>query len=75
MRFFVVKAQKGSSIIGSREDTMSATPTIYCRSCNAWRVVTDWRESGENLLIELAPCGHLAVRNARVEWVVKRMAA
>jgi hypothetical protein len=54
---------------------MSAMPTIYCRSCNAWRVVTDWRERGENLVIELEPCGHLAERNARVEWVVKRMAA
>ena len=54
---------------------MSETPTIYCRNCNAWRSVTDWREREGNLAINLAPCGHLAVRNARVEWVVKRVAA
>jgi hypothetical protein len=73
---FTVTVEQGSSdhqITGGY--TMSATPTIYCRSCNAWRVVADWRERGENLVIELERCGHLAVRNARVEWVVKRVAA
>ena len=55
--------------------TMSAPPTIHCRSCNAWRVVGGWRERVENLVIKLEPCDHLAVRTARVEWVVKRVAA
>jgi hypothetical protein len=54
---------------------MSGMPTIFCPRCNSLRAVNDWRERGEDMLIELEPCGHLAVRSARMEWVPRPVAA
>lgn len=54
---------------------MSGMPTIFCPHCNSLRGITDWRERGEDMLIELEPCGHVAVRSARMEWVSKAAAA
>jgi hypothetical protein len=53
---------------------MSGTPTLYCRSCEAFRAIEDWRERGEALLIELAPCGHVLRRSAGVEWPIRNAA-
>ncbi len=47
---------------------MTGTPTIYCVHCKALRAVSDWREWRDTLVIQLEPCGHLAVRNAGLEW-------
>jgi hypothetical protein len=43
--------------------------TIYCPSCNVRRGVKDWHESGEALVIDLEPCGHMARRTERLEWL------
>jgi len=50
-------------------------PTIFCPQCNTLRAVDDWRERGDTLLISLHPCGHVAQRVARLEWVGPRPAA
>jgi hypothetical protein len=54
---------------------MTGTPTIYCPTCHALRAVRDWHERHESLSIELDPCGHVTVRNARIEWTTPRIAA
>jgi len=54
---------------------MKPTPTIFCRRCSSLRAITDWRERGDDLVIQLEPCGHVAVRTARVEWVRRPAAA
>ena len=54
---------------------MSGAPTIFCLRCRSLRSVTDWRERGDDMLIELDPCGHVAVRSARIEWECKPAAA
>ena len=47
---------------------MAGVPTIACLQCNALRAVNDWHERGDDLLVELEPCGHVTVRSARMEW-------
>ena len=54
------------------EGEMTGIPTIFCVQCKALREVNDWRERGDDLLIELGPCQHRAVRTARLEWLVGR---
>jgi hypothetical protein len=54
---------------------MSGTPTLFCRTCNAFREVEDWRERGEALVIALGPCGHEIRRHAAMEWAVPERAA
>jgi len=53
---------------------MSGVPVFYCAACHALRAVQQWHEHSDSLLIELAPCGHVTLRNARVEWAVRRAA-
>ena len=53
---------------------MNGTPTLFCRSCGAFRAIEDWRERGEVLVIELAPCGHVLQRSAGVEWPIRKAA-
>lgn len=48
---------------------MDAVLTIYCPSCHTRRAVKDWHESPEALLIDLEPCGHMARRIDRLEWL------
>ena len=48
---------------------MTTTPSIYCSTCDALRGIHDWHERRDCLAIELEPCGHVAVRGARLEWV------
>jgi len=47
---------------------MSGMPALYCRTCNTFREVEDWRERGACLVIALGPCGHEIRRDAGVEW-------
>ncbi len=48
---------------------MNGTPTIYCSTCHTLRAVHQWHDDHhESFLIELEPCGHVMVRNARIEW-------
>ena len=54
---------------------MSATPAIYCSTCDILRGIRDWHEQRDSLLIELDPCGHTMVRSARLEWSADRAAA
>lgn len=54
---------------------MSGVPALYCRTCNAFREVEDWREHGEALVIALEPCGHQIRRHAGIEWAVHETAA
>lgn len=54
---------------------MSGVPTLYCRTCNAFREVEEWHEHGENLVIELEPCGHRIHRRAGIEWCTHEAAA
>jgi hypothetical protein len=56
-----------------RRSEMSGMPTMYCSACGALRAIHDWHEQRELLLIELEPCGHVTLRNARVEWLAPRM--
>jgi hypothetical protein len=53
---------------------MSGTPTLFCRTCNAFRAIEDWHERGEALVIELEPCGHVLQRSAQLEWPIRRAA-
>ncbi len=53
---------------------MNGTPTLFGRSCGACRAIEDWRERGEALVIELAPCGHVMERSAGVEWPIRNAA-
>jgi hypothetical protein len=53
---------------------MNGTPTLFCRSCGAFRAIEDWRERGETLVIELALCGHVLKRSAGVEWPIRKAA-
>jgi hypothetical protein len=53
---------------------MSGTPTLYCRACDAFRAIEDWRERGQSLVIRLEPCGHLLHRSAGVEWPIRQVA-
>ena len=48
---------------------MNAVLTTYCRTCKALRAVKDWHESREVLVIDLEPCGHMARRTTRLEWL------
>ncbi len=50
---------------------MSGIPTIYCLTCHVLRVIKDWHEYGEALVIELEPCGHVVRRGARLEWLTR----
>ena len=54
---------------------MTSTATIFCTTCQSLRSVHDWHERREALLIELEPCGHVMLKNARVEWLVRRQVA
>lgn len=54
---------------------MSGMPALFCRPCNAFREVEDWRERGETLVIALEPCGHQIRRDAGIEWAVHETAA
>ena len=47
---------------------MNGAPAIYCSTCHVLRAIRDWHDHHEALSIELEPCGHVVVRNARVEW-------
>lgn len=54
---------------------MNGMPALYCRTCNDFREVADWRERGEALVIELEPCGHEISRRAGTEWPIHTVAA
>lgn len=54
---------------------MNGMPALYCRTCNTFREVEDWRERGEALVIALGPCGHEIRRSAGVEWPIHKVAA
>jgi len=54
---------------------MSGTPALFCRTCNAFREIEDWRERGEALVIALGPCGHDIRRRAGLEWLAHKAAA
>jgi len=49
---------------------MGGVPIVYCGRCDAMRAIKDWREKRGVLIIKLDSCGHLSVRNARLEWAV-----
>jgi hypothetical protein len=53
---------------------MRGTPTLYCRTCEAFRAIRDWHERGDTLAIELDPCGHVLHRCAAVEWPTRTAA-
>ena len=63
-----------SPMLSPRRERMSM-PTIFCMQCKTLRAVNDWREQGDAFVIELDPCGHVAVRTARLEWVARSAAA
>jgi len=48
---------------------LDATLATYCSTCETWREVKDWHESGDAIVIELEVCGHLARRTSRLEWL------
>jgi len=48
---------------------MNGTPAIYCSTCHTLRAIREWHDDHESLSIELEPCGHVVLRNARVEWM------
>lgn len=48
---------------------MDGVPSTYCSTCKALRAIKDWHECRDILLIELEPCGHVARRTARLEWL------
>jgi hypothetical protein len=50
---------------------MNGTPILYCRACDTFQAIQDWRERGEGLVIELEPCGHVIHRSATVEWPIR----
>lgn len=50
---------------------MKGTPTLYCLTCDTFQAIEDWHERGNELLIELEPCGHVLHRTAGVEWPVR----
>ena len=54
---------------------MKGMPALYCRTCNTFREVEDWREGGEALVIALEPCGHQIRRRAGIEWPTHKVAA
>ncbi len=54
---------------------MSGTPALFCRTCNTFREIENWRERGGALVIALGPCGHEIRRSAGVEWPINRAAA
>jgi len=54
---------------------MTTTPTIYCPTCHVLRGIHDWHERRDCLTIELEPCGHVMVRDARLEWAARLRAA
>jgi len=43
--------------------------STYCSTCRALRAIKDWHECRDVLLIDLEPCGHVARRTARLEWL------
>jgi hypothetical protein len=53
---------------------MSGPPTLFCRACNAFRAIEDWRERGKAMVIALEPCGHVVHRSAQLEWPIWRAA-
>jgi len=54
---------------------MMTTPSIYCPTCHTLRGIHDWHERRDSLAIELEPCGHVTVKDARLEWVTHPKAA
>ncbi len=59
-----------------RGDTaIRSIPTTYCPRCRMLRAIRDWHEHGENLAIELDPCGHIVERTSRLEWSRHRAVA
>jgi hypothetical protein len=52
-----------------RRSAVNPVLTIYCPSRKALRAVKDWHESRETLVIDLEPCGHMARRTDRLEWL------
>jgi hypothetical protein len=52
-----------------RRSAVNPVLTIYCPSRKARRAVKDWHESRETLVIDLEPCGHMARRTDRLEWL------
>jgi hypothetical protein len=54
---------------------MSGKRVIYCGSCHVFRIIRNWHEHREALVIELEPCGHVVHRNAGLEWSVRAEAA
>ena len=54
---------------------MSGLPALYCRTCQAFREVGDWREERDVLVVALEPCQHEIHRPAGIEWSVRRAAA
>ena len=51
---------------------LDATLATYCATCETWREVRDWHESGDAIVIELEGCGHLTRRTSRLEWLPAR---
>jgi hypothetical protein len=49
-------------------------PITYCQTCHVLRAIRSWHERDETLMIELEPCGHVACKNARLEWSTTRRA-
>jgi hypothetical protein len=54
---------------------MRGMPVLYCRTCNAFQEVEDWRERDKTLVIALKPCGHEIRRHAGIEWPTHEAAA
>jgi hypothetical protein len=54
---------------------MHTTPSIYCAICHTLRGIHDWHERRDSLAIELEPCGHVTVRDSRIEWMARPRAA
>ena len=52
-----------------------AIPITYCQTCHVLRAIRNWSERDDTLMIELEPCGHVACKNARLEWSTRRAVA
>src|SRR5687767_11262268 len=67
--------ESGKETSERRDQLMHTTPSIYCAICYTLRGIHDWHERRDSLAIELEPCGHVTVRDSRIEWMARPRAA
>ena len=61
--------------VHSARGSVMSIPITYCQTCHVLRAIRNWSERDDTLMIELEPCGHVACKNARLEWSTRRAVA